>query len=122
MTKVGTTGIAAKVDTEQEFSLFVSVALLKLIKPFVNPDYLTKMINSPLIRKFSEEGTEGVGNKNLVLRKIKAFLTPIPPAFEQKRIVARIDQLMALCDNLEQNITAAADSRTALLNALMANV
>jgi type I restriction enzyme S subunit len=102
LTKVGTTGIAVAVDTEQEFSLFVSVALLKTIKPCVNPDYLTKLINSPLIRKFSEEGTEGVGNKNLVLRKIKAFLTPIPPIAEQKRIVARIEQLMGRCDELER--------------------
>jgi len=122
LTKVGTTGIAVAVDTEQEFSLFVSVALLKTIKPCVNPDYLTKLINSPLIRKFSEEGTEGVGNKNLVLRKIKAFLTPIPPIAEQKRIVARVDQLMALCDNLEQNINAAANSRSTLLNAMMSKI
>jgi type I restriction enzyme S subunit len=45
---------------------------------------------------------------------------PCPPLNEQKRIVARVDQLMALCDNLEQSIAAAGEGRTALLSALMA--
>ncbi len=101
LTKVGTTGIAVDIDVEKEFSLFVSVALLKIVKPFTNPKFFTRLINSPLIRRFSEEGTEGVGNKNLVLRKIKVFLLPIPPLAEQQRIVEKIDQLMARVDELE---------------------
>ena len=39
-----------------------------------------------------------------------------------KRIVARIDQLMALCDALEQNISDATDKQTELLHAVMAQV
>lgn len=59
---------------------------------------------------------------NLSMTNVSKFLIPIPPIVEQERIVARIDQLMALCDNLEQSITAASGSRTALLNAMMAKV
>jgi type I restriction enzyme, S subunit len=101
LTKVGTTGIAVTVNTDMEFSLFVSVALLKLIKRFIFSEFITRLINSPLVRKYSAEGTEGVGNKNLVLRKIKSFVIPLPPLAEQKRIVVKIDELMALCDKLE---------------------
>jgi type I restriction enzyme, S subunit len=102
LTKVGTTGIAVKINTKKEFSIFVSVALLKFIQEFIDTDYLTRLINSPLVKKYSSDGTEGVGNKNLVLRKIKAFIIPLPPLAEQRRIVAKIDQLMARCDELEK--------------------
>lgn len=124
LTKIGTTGIAVAIDTDEEFSIFVSVALLKLIKPYISPEFLTKLISSPLVRKYSADGTEGVGNKNLVLRKIKSFLVPLPPLAEQKRIVAKIDQLMALCDKLEAERKARDEKRitvhTAAVNRLLA--
>jgi len=47
---------------------------------------------------------------------------PLPSQSEQRRIVARIDQLMALCDELEQQIDAASNKRAELLNAVMAQV
>lgn len=102
LTKIGTTGIAVTIDTEKEFSIFVSVALLKLVKNKVNPKFIENLINSPLVKKYSKEGTEGVGNKNLVLRKIREYIIPLPPLEEQKRIVEKIDQLMLLCDKLEE--------------------
>ncbi len=101
LTKIGTTGIAVTINTTDVFSIFVSVSLLKLYNNYVYPEFITKLINSPLVKKYSAEGTEGVGNKNLVLRKIKSFIVPLPPLNEQKRIVEKIDQLMALCDKLE---------------------
>jgi type I restriction enzyme S subunit len=45
---------------------------------------------------------------------------PLPPLAEQRRIVAKIDQLMSLCDTLEQQIDAASTTQSALLNAMMA--
>jgi restriction endonuclease S subunit len=47
---------------------------------------------------------------------------PIPPLAEQHRIVAKIDQLMTLCDAMENQITSATDKQTTLLNSLMAMV
>lgn len=122
LTKVGTTGIPVLIETEQEFSIFVSVALIKFPLSLASGSYLCWLVKSPVVKKQSEEGTEGVGNKNLVLRKISNFLLPLPPLSEQRRIVAKVDQLMALCDNLDNQIFAAAQKQSTLLNTVMAQV
>jgi type I restriction enzyme S subunit len=122
LTKVGTTGIPVLVDVDCEFSIFVSVALIKFPQHLISGKFLSWLVKSPLVKKQSEDGTEGVGNKNLVLRKIANFLLALPSLPEQHRIVARINQLMALCDTLDQQIDAATGKQTKLLNAVMAQV
>jgi type I restriction enzyme, S subunit len=44
----------------------------------------------------------------------------LPPLAEQRRIVAKVDELMALCDRLEASLTATAATRRRLLDALVA--
>jgi len=87
LTKVGTTGIPIIVDTNDEFSLFVSVALLKFNQNLLYNEYLVHLINSPLVQKQATENTKGVGNKNWVMRDIANTLIAIPPLQEQYRIV-----------------------------------
>lgn len=52
--------------------------------------------------------------------KIYPILIPIPPIAEQKRIVAKIDQLMKLCDELAQQMQAGAEKQTDILDAVLA--
>ncbi len=47
------------------------------------------------------------------------FMVPLPPLAEQQRIVAKVDQLMALCDRLEAGLGVAETSRGRLLEALL---
>ena len=119
LTKVGTTGIAVPVKTARPFSVFVSVALLKFSTVELSQDYLCHLINSPFVRQQSKDNTQGIGNQNLVLRLINGFALPIPPLAEQHRIVDKADELMALCDRLEESLAAGDDSRCRLLDALL---
>ena len=48
----------------------------------------------------------GTGVNNLSTKQIKESVFPIPPLEEQMRIVAKVDQLMALCDQLESELKA----------------
>ena len=100
LTKVGTTGIPAIVDTANEFSLFVSVALLKFNQNLLYNKFLLYEILSPLVQKQAEENTRGVGNKNWVMRDISKTLIVIPPIEEQYRIVDMIERILPYCNRI----------------------
>ena len=62
----------------------------------------------------------GVGLQHITKGKLEALLIALPPLAEQGRIVAKVDELMALCDRLEANLTLSAATRRRLLDALLA--
>lgn len=66
------------------------------------------------------EFAPATAQKNINLEILTQVLIPLPPLAEQHRIVAKVDALMALCDCLEASLTAAADTRRRLLDALIA--
>ena len=100
LTKVGTTGIPVLIDTDKQFSLFVSVALLKFNQSLIYNKFLQVSIKAPFVQIQAAENTKGVGNKNWVMRDIANTIIPLPPLAEQKRIVAKLEQLLPLCERL----------------------
>ena len=101
LSKVGTTGVPAKVETDKEFSLFVSVALLKFNNDLLDIDFLIYSILAPDFQKQCKEHTRGVGNKNWVIIDIANTMMPLPPLAEQKRIVAKLEEILPLCERLK---------------------
>ena len=119
LTKVGTTGIPIIIDTDKEFSIFVSVALIKFSTDKIYGKYLSALIKSPFVYQQSQDGTQGVGNKNLVLKTISNFILAIPPLAEQHRIVAKVDELMAICDQLKEKLQQSQETQVQLTDALV---
>ena len=101
ISKVGTTGIPLIIDTDQEFSIFVSLALIKFFPNLLDSKYLIYLINSPLVQLQVKDNTRGVGNKNWVLTAISNTIMVLPPLAEQHRIVAKIEELFARIDNMK---------------------
>ena len=93
LSKVGTTGIPLIIETEKEFSIFVSLALIKFTSIPIDKRFLIHLINSPLVQEQVQENTRGVGNKNWVLTAIANTLILLPPLNEQLRIYDKIDEL-----------------------------
>lgn len=98
LSKVGTTGVPAIVKGDTKFSLFVSVALLKLSRK-ITSDLLWYWIQSPVVQEQAKLNTRGIGNKNWVLKSIGSTLIPLPPLEEQHRIVAKLNELLPLVES-----------------------
>ncbi len=80
-----------------EFHVFRS------IHPGVLPGYVYLFLRSPLFRIDGEANMSGTaGQKRLPTDYFALRAFPLPPLSEQSRIVAKVDELMALCDKLEQ--------------------
>lgn len=104
MARVGAgIGEAAIIDQDFEFSIYVSLTLIKCYSKKFDMMYLLHVLNSPIGRKLAEKKTLGKGASqgNLNLIFIREFVLPIPPLAEQKRIVKRVEELLALCDELK---------------------
>lgn len=96
LSKIGTTGIPVIVETDIEFSLFVSLALLKFNNEYIDRKYLKNLILSPLVQKQCKENTKGVGNKNWVMKDIARTLIVIPPHNEQVKIIEKLNTLFSI--------------------------
>ncbi|MBD9402305.1 restriction endonuclease subunit S [Comamonas sp. CMM02] len=117
MTRVGAMiGEAAEIDIDIEFAFYVSLSLLKLPKSFVFSKFLVMWLNSPYGTSNSIEKTlgRGVSAGNLNLSFIRSFAIPFPPLAEQSRIVARVTELRALCQQLRDKLTQARSTQTQL--------
>ena len=110
LSKVGTTGVPAIVDTDEPFSIFVSVALLKFNHDCIDEKFLYCLLKSPLVQMQADDNTRGVGNKNWVLDAIAKTMVVLPPLAEQKRIVAKLEELLPLCERLKSESNSAANS------------
>jgi type I restriction enzyme, S subunit len=59
------------------------------------------------------------GLYNLSVGKIREIGIPLPPLLEQRRITAKLDEIMAMCDQLENQIAAGTTASSRLLDALL---
>ena len=112
---VGKTALITKLTEPMAFGTFMAI-----FRSQFNA-YLLNFINSPLFRKMIDEVNTMTINQ-ITQDNLRSTLCPLPPLPEQHRIVAKIDELMALCDSLDQQIDAATAKQAALLHALMAQV
>ena len=91
LAKNGTTGIAAIVDRDEVFDIYVSLALLRPIN--VDPVYLWVAINSAETKQQFDACLKGIGVPNLHLGEIKKAQVIVPPINEQKQFAAFVEQV-----------------------------
>ncbi len=122
--RIGTLGKAVLVDTDEEFSLFVSVGLVRFDEENIYSPYLRMVLNSPLVEKEFDKIKVGGGThtNKLNLGDLHTVALPLPPLAEQHRIVAKVDELVALCDQLENARNARENTRDRLTKASYARL
>jgi type I restriction enzyme S subunit len=99
-------GETAVIDQDLDFCIYVSVALVQPFKEYINSDYLAQVFNSPYGVRYAKGNISSKGGSagNFNLGRIRSFQIPLPPLHEQEQIVAKLLELMAFCDGLEQSI------------------
>lgn len=97
LAKNGTTGVAALVEDDKVFDIYVTLAVLRPTRNLMYPKYLLNVVNSPVCKEQFDEHLIGIGLPNLHLNVIKEVMIPLPPFEEQKRIVAKLEELISLC-------------------------
>jgi len=92
---VGKTALITGLSEAMAFGAFMSIFRSRVNR------FLLYFINSPLFRRMIDEVNTMTINQ-ITQNNLRSTICPLPPLAEQHRIVAKIDRLMARCDELEK--------------------
>jgi type I restriction enzyme, S subunit len=84
------------------------------------PQWITLFANSPLGRSYFEDASKQTTNlASINMTQLRSCPLPLPSTEEQHRIVTKVDELMALCDRLEVQLTTSQTESRRLLEATL---
>ena len=117
--KIGTIGRPFLLPEPFNYTISANVILIQPNSDLVLSSYLVFFLQSPIaeqaLRKHQTDSTHAVFG----IKKAREVLIPLPPLAEQHRIVAKVDELMALCDRLEAQLTTTQTQSRRLLEAVL---
>ena len=113
-----TTGRLCVLHEDTEFVLVRSVALIRPIDD-ICVDFLALALRSPMCQTQIWQKVKVAAQPCLYINRIKSLTIPLPSIAEQRRIVAKVDELAFLCDRLEIQINSATSNRRSLLEATL---
>ncbi|KUJ00124.1 restriction endonuclease subunit S [Vibrio sp. MEBiC08052] len=94
------------------------VTIIRLIESQMN-QFIHLGILSPMVQQLVWGRQVGMAIEGLSKKVLEMFEFPIPPIAEQHRIVAKVDELMALCDQLEQQTETSIEAHQMLVTTLL---
>ena len=122
ITGVGTIGVPYVVKNGDRF--YFKDASVLIFKNIFNvyPQFLCKLFKSNYWKKDIYSNSMGTTVHTLTITRANDVLIPLPPLAEQHRIVAKVDELMLLCDQLEQQTEASIEAHATLVEVLLATL
>jgi type I restriction enzyme, S subunit len=114
----GSLGKSALVSNISRGAIASSLVIIRLADE-VNPHFMLKYLFSSLAVEMINRFDNGTAQPNLSSADLRKFICPLPPLAEQHRIVAKVDELMTLCDRLETQLTTAQAEASRLLEAVL---
>lgn len=100
ITVAGTIGRVGKIPPELDGANLTENAD-RLVFSDLDQDWLIKCLQSSVIQNQIADATTKVGQPKLAIVRIQNMIIPLPPLAEQKRIVAKLEQLLPLCERLK---------------------
>lgn len=91
------------------------------ISPFtgVSKQFIFKVLPQRALAGNSKQAIKG---NTLNSESLNSLLIPVPPFSEQQRIIQKVDELMALCDQLEQQTESSIEAHSTLVDTLLATL
>ena len=86
----------------------------------VDKEWLQKTLSAKYIQEQFTEKTNQLAQPKLALHRIASSCLAVPPLEEQFRIIAKVDELMSLCDQLKERIIATQELKVKLADAVVA--
>jgi type I restriction enzyme S subunit len=120
ISKDGTIGKTAFVPAALTGGNITQHVLRLPLSTLLSKEYIRLSIDSPWCQTYMSGETKGVALQGVNVGDFRKMPIPLPPLAEQHRIVAKVDELMALCDQLEQQLSQADQQRRRLLEAVLA--
>jgi type I restriction enzyme, S subunit len=116
---VGKAGIYTGPNDTATFASYL--IRIRLPSTLLFPTFFNLAMNAPYFRQtqIEPEIVQQCGQANFNGTKLASTVVPLPPLAEQRRIVAKVEQLMALVDKLEQQLAASRATADKLLTALV---
>ena len=103
ISKDGTLGVTRVVRTDKQFSIFVSVALLKPIDTQIS-EYLGYALASQQVQ--ARMISKGIGLQHIHLEDMRKVCVPIPPMDEQQQIVDEVERHISVINEIEAQVDA----------------
>ncbi len=119
MGRRGEMGRCAVVTEQEDGWLCGTGSLILRLSRCLYPEYLAMLIGSPYVREYLGGSAVGATMQNLNQSILLKMGIGLPPLAEQHRIVAKVDELMALCDRLEESLATGEGTRGWLIDALL---
>lgn len=89
----------------------------------VLPSFLLFIMKTNYVRTtLIDSASQTTNIANISLEKLNPLLIPLPPLAEQKHIITKINELIAICDKLEKQIDQTSSKQTKLFDAVLAKV
>jgi len=120
-TLVGSFGIPVLVSDARPFCVQRHIGILRPSK-HLERRYLAYALASDSVFQQASAIATGIAQKTVPLTGLRKITIPLPPLAEQRRIVAKVDQLIALVDELETQLAASYATAANLLSALVAEL
>lgn len=120
-TLVGSYGIPIMITDDRPFCVQRHIGILRPSQA-MNAAFLCHVMKSQWVFNQATEYATGIAQKTVPLGGLRKILIPLPPLAEQQRIVAKVDQLMKLCDELESNLTNSHSISEKHINAIINQV
>lgn len=92
-TKNGTIGVSCIIEWDFEFSIFVSLCLMKPKTDMVNTKYLNHFLNTPFALRQATKHSKLATIKNLHLNEIKKMKVIVPPMTEQLKFEKILNEI-----------------------------